>query len=152
MDKKSKSFLVLCFIAALLIGIIITEFILITSTTFVKGYYPLYIMIILIFSAISLLTYLSFSSFDIQEKTILFLTLTLSIIISIPAFIGDYFLRMSLNLISTRITNQSGGEVASLSAMFNINGMLNIWLLIALIIITYNIPSIVFMLSKKSQE
>lgn len=150
MNKKSKSFLVLCFISALLIGTIVAELILITALIMGKGAFIFYPIIILLLLSISLLTYFSFSSFDIQEKTVLFLTLPTSIIISILAFVGNYFLKMFVNLIGpTQIGSDAG---SNLTALFDIRGMMNIWLLIALIIIIYNLPSIVFMLSKKEPQ
>jgi len=152
MDKKSKIFLVLCFIASLLLGIILSAALLLTPPIFVEGFS--YLIIIGILVSLTLLTYFSFSSFDIQEKTILFLTPPISIIISITTYIANYFLRiLARDFVSQQQQTEFGlGNIGSITSLFDFNHMLNIWVLIALIIIIYNIFPIIFILFKKEPQ
>ena len=149
MDKKNKILLVLCFIASLLLGIILSAALLLTP---ILAGNLVYLTIIGILISISLLAYFSFSSFDIQEKTILFLTLPISIIISIATYIANNYLMTFVRQIESLQQQQTefGLEnIGSITSLFDFANMLNIWVLIVFIIIIYNILSIVFILFKK---
>jgi len=146
MNKKSKIFLILCFIASLLLGIILSSALLLTP---ILAGNLVYLTIIGILISISLLAYFSFSSFDIQEKTILFLTLPISIIISIITYIANYFLTTTIKQIVSLPAEIPINQVVSI---FNLTNTLNIWVLIALIIIIYNMPPIIFVLFKKQPQ
>jgi len=150
MNKKSKLFLVLCFISSLLLGIVLSAILLPAKFILGSSYLSIFVIICALIM-LSLVTYFSLSSFDIQEKTILFLTLPISIIISVTTFIVDYFIRAALQSLQNKIMS-AGVPFGNIISLFDIKQMLNIWVLIALIIVIYNLPSIIFMLSKKEPQ
>jgi len=142
MDKKNKFFLVLCIISALLIGIILSPLLFIAEPLLGHTYSSIFSLIGLLVM-LSLLTYFSFSYFDIQEKTILFITLPISIIISMMAVFEDYLIITYLLPLQTQYLGEN------ITPLFNFTGIFDIWVLVAMIIIIYNLPSIIFMLTKK---
>jgi uncharacterized membrane protein len=111
-----------------------------------------YLIITLALLMVSALTYFSFSSFNLEDKTILFLTIPISIIASVSTFIGDYFIKRGLQALQTQMVTDSGSSIGNVTAIFDWTRMMNIWLLVALIIIIYNLPSIIFMLPKKAPQ
>ena len=147
-SKQKGLFIVLCYISSLLLGILISTIIILGSIFFGSSNF-VYTIVFIVFIALSFLTYFCFNYFNINEKKILIITMSLSIIISITSWISNFFankLSYTIQEIFSRGQEPINQGVSSMASLTG-NPVSPVVIAIILLLIYNSIP-LIFLISK----
>lgn len=134
-------FLILVYIACLLTGIIILSLSNLSSLL-LAGSFIFYVLIAILSLLLGFAGYFGFGYFRISKITKFILIFSLSLLISGTIFlINNYFLSLMSDLQQRIISNYS--NLSGFVDIFDLSKMSNIWVVIGIIVVFYNLLSII---------
>jgi len=115
-----------------------------------------YLLTLLLYFSLALLIYFCFNNFNIKETTILLLTLISSLIVSVISYFwylgtNNFVNELSKDLLEAKVIELSGIGLAPLTSFINIT-QTNIIIFIIVVIITYNILPLFFLIKNRNRS
>lgn len=148
-ELKNKFFLVLFYFCSLILGIMLISIFLPIASMFLGRGFLMYLILSIFIITVSFVTSVGFNYFELRKGILFILLFSLSILISVASGSFIYVMQGFLEKLSSNLSDGPAGSLGSMNfvSIFDF-GSLNVWIFVILILIFYNLPSLISLMKK----